>query len=69
MQAVLVKIAYSAKNSARTPLFYSNSARYPKKFSATRAVFIFANIEGNPGLTPRNELDIVIHLTFNVNAL
>ena len=52
MPAVLVKIAYSAKNSARTPLFYSNSARYPKKFSATRAVFIFANIEGNPGLTP-----------------
>ena len=49
---VLVKIAYSVQNSARTPLFCSNSARYPKTFSAPRAVFIFANIEGNLGLTP-----------------
>ena len=37
MPAVLVKIAYSAQNSAR----------YPKKFLAPRAVFIFANIVRN----------------------
>ena len=37
MPAVLVKIAYSAQNSAR----------YPKKFSAPRAVFIFANMVRN----------------------
>ena len=55
MPAVLVKIAYSAQNSARTPLLCSNSARYPKKFSAPRAVFIFANIVRNLGL--------VIHVT------
>ena len=52
MPAVLVKIAYSAQNSAWTPLFRSNSARYPKNFSAPPAVFIFANIEGNLGVTP-----------------
>jgi len=28
LPAVLVKMAYSARNSARTPLFCSNSARY-----------------------------------------
>ena len=48
MPAVLLKMAYSAQNSARTPLFCSVS----EKISAPRAVFIFANIEGNLGLTP-----------------
>ena len=28
--SLLVKIAYSAKNTAQTPLFCSNSAPYPK---------------------------------------
>ena len=38
MPAVLVKVAYSAQNSARTP--------------RPRAVFIFANVVRNLGLTP-----------------
>ena len=53
MPAVLVKIAYSNQNSARTPLLCSNSAQYPKTFS-TRAVFIFAKIEGNLDQTSKN---------------
>ena len=56
----------SVPNSARTPLFCSSFARYPKKFSALRAVFIiFANIEGSLVLTPQ----ILIYLIFNVSAL
>ena len=33
MPAVLVKSAYSTQNCAPTPLFCSNSARYPKKLN------------------------------------
>ena len=36
--SLLVKIGYSAKNTARTPLFSLNSAPYPK--------FILTNKEG-----------------------
>ena len=74
LRAVLVKIAYSAQNSARTPLFYSNSARYPKTFSDLRAVSIFANIERSLDLTPKKykifimRSKIVLHLTFDVSA-
>ena len=52
MPTVLVKISYSVQNSARTPLFCSNSARYPKKFSAPRAVFIFRKYRREPGRNP-----------------
>jgi len=51
------KIAYSDQNSARTPLFCSNSARYPKKkipkkdFKLLLIVFFFrrkSNPKGRP---------------------
>ena len=60
------KMAYSAcrqysqkspillKIPARTPLFYSNSAWYPKTFSDLQAVYIFANIKRSLGLIPKN---------------
>ena len=33
-------------------------------FEEPSSVFFWQNIEENLGLTPKNELDIVIHLTF-----
>ena len=47
-----LKIAYSARNSVRTPLFCSNSARYPKNFRPFRPYVFYANMEGSLGLTP-----------------
>jgi len=46
--AVLVKIAYSARNSARTPLFCS----LPEKFSALRALSILRKYGREPGPNP-----------------
>ena len=57
------KLAYSHAGSARKNLLFCSkfsldtlilldSARYPKKVLAPRAVIIFANIEGKLGLTP-----------------
>ena len=54
LPAVLIKIPYSALISVWTPLFCSNSAWYPKKFSGLRSVFVFANTEGSLGPTPKN---------------
>ena len=44
-------MAYSARNSARTPLFCSNSARYPKDF---RGVCKTRNSPEQPGTTPEH---------------
>ena len=70
MPAVLVKIAYSAQNSAQTPLLCSNSARYPKKFSAPRAVYIyFRKYSKEPGPNPLKLIRYCNSSYFNVNAL
>ena len=52
---MLVKIAYSARNSARTPLFCSNSARWLKNFPSHFRKY---------GREPRPNLQILIRYSF-----
>ena len=52
LPAVLINIAYSARNSARTPLFCSNFARYPKNFGPSGLTY-FHKHGREPGPNPK----------------